>query len=183
MTGDLQAERQPGAHTCPALPSPSPSSLPPSRAAAPPECMLPDPPGLLPAQVQRLVGDTASLLGEVGDQVTSACCWTRWGRGPRLRASGEGPLQVGDPPGRDLSGWETLPDLPAAPSDQASPHTIEASPPSSAICDQCHEPSTPMWAVSGAETTQLQREAGDPREDLRGRTSMSEDRDSGNGPH
>ena len=38
-TGDLQAERQPGTHTCPPSPSPSHGTLPPSRAAAPPECI------------------------------------------------------------------------------------------------------------------------------------------------
>ena len=56
---------------CPHLPSPARTRTQhcaPSRAAAPPECMPPGPPGLLPGQVQRLVGDTASLQGEVTDQ-------------------------------------------------------------------------------------------------------------------
>lgn len=87
---------------CPHLPSPAltlTQHCAPSQAAAPPECMLPDLPGLLPGQVQRLVGDAASLQGEVTDQVDQRLLLDEVRERPQPRASREGPLLVGDPSG------------------------------------------------------------------------------------
>lgn len=72
---------------------------------------------------------------------------------------------------------------PSSRCDQASPHIVEASPPSLALCDQCHETSHPYVGSKWGRDHPAVEEAGDAREDLRGRTCLSEDRDSGNGPH